>query len=103
VNEQDLHVIVPLSSFKALVDRVEALEARTIALEARRADAAPDILTERQAWEYLHIGRTSLAKLRKEGAIAFSYYAGKAMFRRADLDAFIEREKVKPRRLRAAG
>jgi excisionase family DNA binding protein len=51
-------------------------------------------LTRDQVMKYLHISRTSLYMLMKRGAFPYYRLERKILFRKSDIDAFMEAHKV---------
>lgn len=95
--------VIALADVRPLAEKVDTHEARLVALEEQIKSFSGSTMTEARAASYLSITKRKLAELRKAGQIAFAWYGGRATYRRADLNAFLERETIRPRRLRAAG
>jgi excisionase family DNA binding protein len=54
-----------------------------------------DILTKTQVQEYLKISRGSLSRLMTSGEIPYFKLARRVLFRKADVDAWLETKRVK--------
>lgn len=54
------------------------------------AEGAKEVLTEKEASEFLHISRTTLWKLRDSGKLSFVRIGNKVRYRRRDLDEYLE-------------
>ncbi len=52
------------------------------------------LLNRHQASEYLNVSETTMYRMRLDGVLPWLKVAGKVMFRRQDLDAFIEESLV---------
>lgn len=89
-------------------ERLERLETEVATL-SRAVRAAPnERLDELAAAEALGIGRTKLYELRRAGEIRWFPVGRKVMFRRADIEEFIQRNATRTQargalRIRAAG
>lgn len=83
-----------------LIKKIEELEARLAAVETK--EPPNELMSEKEAFEYLRISKSTLYELRRTGKITYIYHNTKTMFRRAELDAYLERNTVRPRRLRQA-
>jgi hypothetical protein len=94
---------ITLADARPLLEKVEAMERRVATLEAKLDSFSGSTMSEADAAKYLSITKRKLAELRKAETVPFAWYGGRATYRRADLNAFIERETIRPRRLRAAG
>ena len=52
-------------------------------------------MSQREAEEYLGLGRHSLLRYRNRGELVYSQPGKKIMYRRGDLDAFLERHSTR--------
>jgi excisionase family DNA binding protein len=55
-----------------------------------------DLMTMRQAQEYLHLSRTTMYKLCNERRVRFFRLGHRLVFRRRDLDVYVESCAVEP-------
>ena len=55
-------------------------------------------MTPVEVMDYLRISRTSLHRLMKSGTFPYMKLARKVLFRKADIDRFLESKLVKPKR-----
>jgi len=53
-------------------------------------EEAKEVLTEKQAQEFLHVSRITLYNLRESGKLSYMRIGSRVLYRRRDLDEYLE-------------
>ena len=57
----------------------------------------PEYFTFKETLEYLKLSRSKLARMMKAGEVPYARIGKRILFRKADLDQFVESRLVKPK------
>lgn len=84
------HVYIPAPAYQELTARISKIEQALARSDAAEGSADSRWLTQGDVEEILDVSRSTLHRLRKDGSIPFVQHGRKILFRREDVDAFLE-------------